>query len=127
MDFDFTLPEESSAKRQSFRVTVPGLEIRIKEKKTYYPVRDLSAGGVSFASGQHTFRMTEMVLLDITLNKKLFIPEVEAKVVRVGKGVTAVAFQKMEFEKECKLDKLVVEVQKRVIELKKKKRQKESN
>ena len=61
---------------------------------------------------------------DLLLNKRLFLGDLKGKVMRVitEKGIIGCNFDGMERRQEIKLDKLVLEVQKRLIELRKAKR-----
>ena len=64
-----------------------------------------------------------IVSFDLLLNKRLFLGDLKGKVMRVlDKGIIGCNFEPMDRRQEIKLDKLVLEVQKRLIELRKAKR-----
>lgn len=80
--------------------------------------------GLAFRDKEKGFTEGEHIEFELHLNKKLFLSGVTAKVMRVlDNGLIGCNFENLDHRKEARLDKLVLEVQKRMIELKKKSRE----
>lgn len=127
MDFDIKIDEDDKL-RQAFRTRVPGLDIRINTKNgpLDFQVRDISATGFAFADNPRGYSSGLEFPFDLLLGKKLFLGDLRAKVTRVlDNGIIGCNFLPMDRRQEIKLDKLVLEVQKRLIELRKAKREAE--
>lgn len=127
MDFDITMPGEDEKFRQAYRTRVPGLDVRIvtKNGEQDFPVLDISASGFAFADSPRGWSNGQDFEFQLLLAKRLFLDEVKGKVMRVidEKGVIGCVFRDLDRRQEIKLDKLVLEVQKRLIELRKAKRE----
>ncbi|MBA4356941.1 MAG: PilZ domain-containing protein [Humidesulfovibrio sp.] len=127
MDFDIKIDEDDKL-RQAFRTRVPGLDIRINTSKgpLDFAVRDISAAGFAFADNPRGYSAGLEFTFDLLLSKKLFLGDLKAKVSRVlDNGIIGCNFLAMDRRQEIRLDKLVLEVQKRLIELRKAKREAE--
>ncbi len=127
MGFEIQISEEDKL-RQAYRTRVPGLDIRINTKKgpLDFPVSDISASGFAFEDNPRGYSSGLEFTFDLLLSKKLFLGELKAKVMRVlDRGIIGCNFMEMDRRQEIKLDKLVLEVQKRLIELRKAKREAE--
>ena len=125
-DFSFDLPGGASQARRAFRIKVPGLEVWIEEKGEAFAIEDLSALGMAFFSHDPgAFEPERLLTCDLLLNQKLFIAALSARVKRImpdaGPDVCSVgcAFEGLDLKQEARLDKLVLEVQKRLIALRK--------
>ena len=126
MEFDIAMPSEEDKFRQAYRTRVPGLDVRFMTKTGVIEcqVRDISAGGFAFADEPRSYSNGQELVVDILLAKKLFLGDIKAKVMRVlDNGVIGCNFKEMDRRQEIKLDKLVLEVQKRLIELRKAKQE----
>lgn len=127
MDFDITMPGEDEKLRQAYRTRVPGLDVRIVTKagEQDYPVLDISASGFAFADSPRGWSSGQEFQFQLLLAKRLFLDEVKGRVMRVigEKGIIGCVFHDLDRRQEIKLDKLVLEVQKRLIELRKAKRE----
>lgn len=124
MDFDIELDSDEKL-RQAYRTRVPGLDVRVVT--TTGPqdlqVRELSATGFSFSAPARDYSLGQILSFDMLLCKRLFLGSLKAKVIHVlDQGVIGCNFLEMERRQEIKLDKLVLEVQKRLIELRKARR-----
>lgn len=126
-DFDFSIPDDMLSSRKAFRARIPGLEIYVDKHGAKYPIKDISALGMAILDPKkNSFREGEIFEFDLYLNKKLFAGELFAKVKRIlNNGVVGCSFEGMDSKQEQILDKLVLEVQKRLIALKKVKAMKE--
>jgi hypothetical protein len=127
MEFDFQLDDKEKL-RHAFRTHVPGLDVRVvtHDGPREFPVRDISATGFAFTAPARDFSMGMLLSLDLLLSKRLLLGDLKAKVVHVREeGAVGCSFQEMQRRQEIKLDKLVLEVQKRLIELRKAKREAE--
>lgn len=128
MDFDFRLPDDyQNGKRKAYRVTAPGLEAHFKQKSAYYKIKDLSATGMAIVDKELGFKKGQKFAVDLTLNKRRYVSGIKAEVVRCAEdGTVGLMFHELEFNKEVRLDKLVVEIQKRAIEYRKRMRSDQS-
>lgn len=119
MDFTIKTEGDDERLRKAYRTKVPGFHVKAEGK--VYEVKDLSASG--FAVADPAKRLKEGVKTEVTfyLNKKMFLADVDAEVVRVlDNGIVGFNFMELERRQAIKLDKLVLEIQKRLIELRKK-------
>ncbi|NJB67188.1 c-di-GMP-binding flagellar brake protein YcgR [Desulfobaculum xiamenense] len=121
-DYSFSLGDEGNGgQRRAFRTKIPGLEVILKPTEKRFTVLDLSAMGLAFKDATKGFTEGEQLEFDLLLNKKLFLPELKARVMRVlDNGIIGLNFENNDHRKEARLDKLVLEVQKRMIALRKK-------
>ncbi len=124
MDFDITMGGDDSL-RQAYRTRVPGLDLRVitQSGPKEFSVLDISATGFAFSDNPRNYSSGMTFSFDLLLNKRLFLGDLKGKVMRVlDNGIIGCNFETMERRQEIKLDKLVLEVQKRLIELRKAKR-----
>jgi len=127
MDFDIKMDGDDKL-RQAFRTRVPGLDVRIitKAGPQDFPVSDISALGFAFTDSPRNYSLGMVFSFDLLLGKRLFLGNLKGKVMRVlDRGIIGCNFEEMERRQEIKLDKLVLEVQKRLIALRKAKREAE--
>lgn len=116
--------DQDGAQRRAFRAKIPGLTVYIPAKGKSYPVMDLSAMGLAFMDETKGFTEGQVIEFDLLISKKVFLNGLTVKVMRVlDKGLIGCNFENVPPRKEAKLDKLVLEVQKRMIALKKKARE----
>lgn len=102
-------------RRQAFRAVPPGLTVRQEGTLDSFGVNDISAGGVCIAMPELRFEKGRLLRLDLLIAGRLFLKGMESLVVRAVPGECACAFQNLTRHQELKLDKLVLEVQKRDI------------
>lgn len=115
-DFSFVLPEDAKSKRQAYRVSFPGLAIRILGRKLPYPVIDLSATGLAYRDEEQSFTLGQKIRLDLYVRDKVWVEGLAAKLVRIrDNGLTACVFEDLTTAQERLLDKLTLEIQKRLI------------
>ena len=119
-DFFIDLPEVGENKRNAYRVRATGLELWIPKLNRAVVVSDISATGLALHDlPEGALGWGEVFACDLLLNKKLFISGLFAKVRRVfAHGEAGCTFEELDPRKEARLDKLVLEVQKRLIALK---------
>lgn len=122
-EYSFSIGGEGEqSQRRAFRAKIPGLGVHVPSTGETYEVMDVSAMGLAF-KGSETASFTEgsVFEFDLLINKKVFIPKLNAKVMRLlPNGLVGCNFENMDRRQEVKLDKLVLEVQKRMIALRKK-------
>lgn len=112
------------SQRRAFRAKIPGLKVVVPAKNKGYDVVDLSAMGLAFRDETRDFKENVIITFDLYLNDKVFLSELTARVMRVlGNGLIGCNFEGNDHRKEARLDKLVLEVQKRLIALRKKARE----
>ena len=118
MDISF----DSSSARGAFRTSLPGLALRIEGYPSAYSVKDFSVNGLAFSAGNDSFEVDQQFRVDFVLGKKELLTGLDIKVVRdIGKGLMGCIYVDLDKYQEARLDKLVLEVQKRMILLRKKK------
>ena len=121
-NLDVKYPGEDKLKRKAYRIQVPGLKLSQDGSRITFPVFDLSATGVAFDPGAHKHNFVKGAIISISLwwKNKLIMEGLKARIVRVANKLVACQFEKMDYKQELKLDKLILEVQKKMIALKKK-------
>ena len=126
MGFNIDLPSGDDQLRKAFRTRVPGLSVRFPALKKVFEVKDVSATGFAVLDQEKSFKEGQSLEVDLLIKKKVFVAECKAEVMRVlDNGIIGINFVDMSRQQQSKLDKLVLEVQKRLIELRKKKREQE--
>lgn len=106
--------------RKAFRTKVPGLTALFIAQDKTFDVKDLSATGFAVLEQPASFEEHQQVECDLLINGKLFLGEVKAEIRRVlDNGIIGINFMDLTRKQQAKLDKLVLEVQKRLIKLRK--------
>ena len=124
MDFELIVPDENGQFRKAFRTKVPGLSVRFPALDRVMDVMDLSATGFAVLDSEKGFKENQSYETELLIKDKLFLRGVNAVVMRVlDNGIIGMNFVDLDRQKQIKLDKLVLEVQKRLIALRKKKRE----
>ncbi len=119
MDIAF---DNKNTARGAFRTSIPGLVLKIPGHPAPLPVKDFSVNGLAFAAGKDRFKVDEEFTVDFVLGKKVLLSGLTIKIVRdIGKGLMGCTYVDLDKYQEERLDKLVLEVQKRMIALRKKK------
>jgi hypothetical protein len=119
MDFTFTL-EGELGRRAAYRERVRGLTARIEETGESYVVHDVSASGLAVVDPEERLASGLACRLTMAIAQKDLVSGLPATVVRVtGRGLTGLAFGQLSLRQEAWLDKLVLEIQKRRINLRK--------
>ncbi len=119
--FEFTLAEDEQGQRLAYRALVHGIEARIGANKATLPVADISVSGCAFqlCEGFST-KEGDILPLQLEVRGRVIIAQLRAQVIRVtGRGMVACTFMNLSERQEYALDKLVLEIQKRLIEMKK--------
>lgn len=114
--------DESDLKRAAFRAAIPGLEMLERKSGRSYSVKDISATGLGASDPEKSLSQGVRYEVDLLINRKPYIEGVAVKVVRqTQSGTAGVIFDGLDRRQEASLDKLILEVQKRLIALRKKK------
>jgi c-di-GMP-binding flagellar brake protein YcgR len=114
-DMGFFLESGNNVSRAAYRVNVEGISARTP-KGDIFALRDLSFTGMGLNAKLPTSAEGTVVLMDILISDKLYISHVKCKIVRcMSDGVVACQFVDVSHAIEVKLDKLVLELQKRRI------------
>jgi hypothetical protein len=121
--YTFNWPDEGMP-RKAYRISLPGLVVRIKEQKKFYVVKDISACGVAFSpnSGKGSFEIGQKLTIALIYRKRLIVRELLARVVRSQETIVACEFIDLDHRQEYRLDKFVLEVQKILINKQKRQR-----
>lgn len=114
MDFNITF-QALVGNRGTYRATIPGLTVRLSTGQIC-AARDISASGVGFTVPDGCSLVEgQLLVLDILVADRLYIQSLEATVVRMYGDTVASAFRQLSRMQEARLDKLVLETQKRLI------------
>ena len=123
---EFKYEDEDKMKRGAVRVEHPSLKVTLGKTKVFFPVIDLSVAGVAFKPGRYAKKFSgatgKIAYLSVWFDKDLIVSNIKAKVVRAVDEMIAFQFQDVSQEHEKRLDKLVLEIQKMMIEQRKKRR-----
>lgn len=126
MSFEINVPSGDAQLRKAFRTKVPGLSVRFLGVNKSHDVKDLSATGFAVLDQGGAFKEGQALEVDLLINKKLFLGAAKVEIMRVlDNGIVGINFTGLGRQEQAKLDKLVLEVQKRLIELRKKQREQE--
>ncbi len=120
--YDFSLDDDDQGQRLAYRAMVQGIEARINGGKSTYEVVDISVTGCAIQLPQN-INLAEGATFAVQLEVRgrSILTSLRAKVIRVTpRGVVACNFVGMNERQEYALDKLVLEIQKRIIEANKK-------
>lgn len=117
-DFEFSLPG-GEGRRRAFRTRVPGLTVRVSGQGDTYEVKDLSATGLAILMGQDGgFQEGDLLSVDLLLGGRLYVAGLPVRVVVIVDDIVAGCnFEELDRRQEARLDRLVLEVQKRLIVL----------
>ncbi len=118
--FDFTLPEDKQGQRHAFRANVHGIDVRLNKGKNIYHIVDISVTGCAFQMPQKFFAIGNEFILQMEVSGRVILAGLHARVIRsTAQGLVACTFLKMSERQELAMDKLVLEIQKRIIEVSK--------
>ncbi len=116
--YDFSLEEDAQSARNAYRAMVQGIEARINGGKSTYEVVDISVSGCAIQLPAN-INLAEGATFTVQLEVRgrSILTALRVKVIRVTpKGIVACNFMNMNERQEYALDKLVLEIQKRLIE-----------
>lgn len=120
MPFDISFGDNEDRARQAYRTRVPGLEVRFNDLERVFEVRDISASGFAVMDPSRGFTHGAHHDVSLYLNRKLFLGHAGVTVIRaLDDGTVGLSFADLKRQQALKLDKLVLEVQKRLIQLRK--------
>ncbi|GAU09133.1 PilZ domain-containing protein [Desulfoplanes formicivorans] len=116
---DFTIEYTPSSQRKTLRVTPRGqLSIRLGPSGQLFPIRNISAGGISIAkNSQDAPKIAPNMILEIAIiqNGKVLIDKVDMQCVHITPSSLGGAFINLPPRTEILLDKLILEIQKQQI------------
>lgn len=122
MDVDFKLLGEISGRRAAYRERVRGLAAHVEEDGSRYLVHDVSACGLALVDREGRLRQGRTYRLSLAIGSKVLIADLPVTVVRQAtpeRGLAGLSFGALGRRQEAWLDKLVLEIQKRRIDLRK--------
>ncbi len=119
-EMEFSLADDEQCQRLAYRTAVHGIEARIAGKQVQ-PVVDISVSGCAFQiSNGFATHEGDVFPIQLEVKGRAIITNLRAKVIRITpRGVAACNFVNLGERQEYALDKLVLEIQKRIIEKKK--------
>lgn len=104
-----------SERRLAFRAVLVGTKARLSGLPDLYPVNDLSVSGLSLAMADGLLAPEQELGLDLLIADKVYLAALPVKAVRCKDGECACSFGALNRQQELKLDKLILEMQKRYI------------
>ena len=113
--------ESSAQHRTRFRIMSEGVSVRLTWPERpdkgldSFEVNDISAGGLYMKAPEGMFAPGQSIILDVLVLGRCCVGAIKAHVVRSSKNGCAVAFEELSRNQELRLDKIVLEMQKRVI------------
>ncbi len=117
-NFDFTLGIDEEPQRHSYRAHVYGIEVRLDRGEESYNLMDISISGCAFRAPENVFDVGDQLCLRVEVKGRVILAGIEARVVRfLDNDIVACAFDALTQKQEYTLDKLVLEIQKRIIAL----------
>ncbi len=118
--FSFTLNEETQSQRHAYRTNVHGIEVRLNKGEHVFNVVDLSVSGCAFQMPKKLLAEGQAFTLQMEVRQRVILADLRAKVIRsTDGGIVACNFLELTERQEYALDKLVLEIQKRMIEVSK--------
>lgn len=121
---DFSFESACRSDRKVYRAAVQGISAALEDPPLAVQVRDVSTFGVSFAAQTHAFHVGQRVRVSLYIGNRLFLRSLDAHIVRlIENGYVACEFIDLSRRQEFAMDKLVLEVQKRLILLHRKAQQ----
>ena len=119
MDVTFQL-EGEVGKRTAHRERVQGLVARLDGEAAAYVVHDVSASGVALVDPEGRLVPGRTCLLALCIGSRELIAGLPAALARRAEdGLAGLAFGQLSLRQEAWLDKLILEIQKRRIDLRK--------
>lgn len=119
MDVTFQL-EGEGGKRAAHRERVRGLVARLDGEAGAYVVHDVSASGLALVDAEARLSFGRVCRLALGIGPRELIAGLPASVVRrTDEGLVGLAFGELSLRQEAWLDKLILEIQKRRIDLRK--------
>lgn len=119
------IPQSEVGRRQAFRAAPVGVTARVHEALDSFDVNDISAGGICLTMPTVLYAKGDELTVDVLIAGRRFLGGLSAVVVRSVPEECACAFQGLTRRQELKLDKLVLELQKRAIALRRQEREAE--
>ncbi len=112
-DLDFHYEVNTNNPRMSYRITYPGMTVKLESGNTVYTVDNVSSAGIAFI-GEADVSAGQVVYLSLLINNKVFISNLEALVVRADKEnhFTGCLYQNLTRVQEKKLDVFILKLQK---------------
>ncbi|MGM0424375.1 MAG: PilZ domain-containing protein [Thermodesulfobacteriota bacterium] len=125
-EFEFEYPGQDNP-RKAYRVHVTGLKAAFQGQEGLWQVKDLSAVGlgVYIAPGNLGLSLGQETQVSLFRYGELMLQELPARVTRQDEEITAFEFLGLDRRQEYELDKLVLEIQKEMIDRKKQGREKD--
>ncbi len=113
MNFDFHY-ETSNNPIMAYRITYPGMTVRVGDNEKAYPVPNISSTGIALADVCDKIRKGEIVKLTILLNGHVFLAGLEAQVMHVdkAKNFAGLEYHNVTRPQEQKLDIFILKLQK---------------
>ncbi len=113
----FTIHYDYQGARERYRAELPGVMLFLPSGEPAQ-VKDISSTGLSFQLPTARARIAPntTVKTDLFIAGKRYMKGLMCKIVRISdKGIAAATFEELDLVHEAKLDKLILEIQKRAI------------
>ena len=110
--------DSGNKERSAFRAGIPGLVMKVEGYSESFDVKDISAKGIAFYAEENVFELETQFEVDLILFGRDILLGLTVRAVRdIGKGLMGCIFIDIDKYQEERLDKLVLEIQKRMIQL----------
>jgi hypothetical protein len=121
MDISLSKPDEGKERRKAYRVPITNMKVRVQGLKEKFPARDISVTGISFDGLDRPFKMGKGVVVDVLDGPRTVVSGLTMKIMHYTKGFVGGQFVKLTREQEDTLHSMVLAIQKKMAEKRKKK------
>ncbi len=116
--YDFSINEDDNINRHSYRAHVYGIEVRVNKGPRCYNLADISVTGCAFRVSNVPWAIGDKLKIQLEVKGRVILSSLDARLVRITPNNTvACSFDRLTEKQEFALDKLVLEIQKRIIAL----------
>ncbi|MCT4536196.1 PilZ domain-containing protein [Halodesulfovibrio sp.] len=120
-DLEFTMPT-SNERRRAFRAKAYGISVAFEEKNVTCDILDVSVTGFAIKTESLFLKEGAEHSISIQVAGKAYLSDLTCRVVRIlDNGIIGCDFRTLDRRQEARLDRLVLELQKRMIAKKKEK------
>ena len=125
---DFYIEQHSKHQRGSYRVATHGLTLYLDDVAQTFDIRDLSAHGCSLHASAALLTVGRIFNGDLTIGSTRYLKDITITVIRhIANHSVACVFRALSRQQEIRLDKLLLELQKRSIAIHTSRRKKGKN
>ncbi|OBQ51561.1 PilZ domain-containing protein [Halodesulfovibrio spirochaetisodalis] len=121
-NLEFTMPTNGNERRRAFRAKAYGVSVTFDEQNVTCDILDVSVTGFAIKNDLAFLREGSEHSISINVAGKSYLSDLTCRVVRIlDNGIIGCDFRTLDRRQEARLDRLVLELQKRMIAKKKEK------